>query len=44
MTLDSFEIVDDGTARVQINHQAPAAAWLLSVYSSRSAGCEPPVG
>jgi hypothetical protein len=29
MTLDSFEMVEDGIARVQIKHQAPAAVWLL---------------
>jgi hypothetical protein len=29
MTLDSFEMVEDGIARVQIKHQVPAAVWLL---------------
>ncbi len=29
MTLDSFEIVEDGIAKVQIKRQAPAAVWLL---------------
>ena len=29
MTLDSFEIAEDGTARVQIKRQAPAAVWPI---------------
>src|SRR5271170_798109 len=36
MTLDSFEMVEDGIARVQIKHQVPAAVWLLWGDSGRS--------
>jgi hypothetical protein len=36
MTLDSFEIVEDGIATVQINRQAPAAVWLRCGESGRS--------
>ena len=36
MTLYSFEMVEDGIARVQIKHQVPAAVWLLWGDSGRS--------
>jgi hypothetical protein len=36
MTLDSFEMVEDGIARVQIKHQVPAAVWLLWGESGRA--------
>src|SRR5271154_7139731 len=36
MTLDSFEMVEDGIARVQIKHQIPAAVGLTASAKART--------